>query len=77
MNPTREPRRFWRYLGGLLVPVLLWVLFVVVLGTTSRLRGDKEYDEAALREWIDESRPFRETWFLGGSSDREAAFFDV
>jgi signal transduction histidine kinase len=45
------------------VPLLLWGLFVYVLSDALRaqVRGANEYDEAALREWIEESRVFRET----------------
>ena len=52
----------WRYLGGLAIPALLWLVFVYVLGDAlrTRLRGAEEYDEAALREWVEESRVFRE-----------------
>jgi signal transduction histidine kinase len=58
MTPTRDWRRTWRYLGGLVAPALLWGLLIVVLVVALRSR---KYDEAALQEWIDESRPFRET----------------
>lgn len=58
MMPIRESRRFWRYLGGLAAPALLWGLLIAVLVVTLR---SQKYDEASLREWIDESRPFRET----------------
>lgn len=53
----------WRYIGGLAIPALLWILFVYVLGDAlrARLRGADEYDEAALTEWVEESRVFRET----------------
>jgi signal transduction histidine kinase len=56
-------RRWWRYAGGLAVPALLWLLFVYILGDAlrARLRGGEEYDEATLREWVEESRVFRET----------------
>src|SRR5262249_55502023 len=42
---------------------LLWVLFVFTIFDTlqARLQGDEEYDRAALREWIEESRNFRST----------------
>jgi signal transduction histidine kinase len=55
-------KRIWRYVRGLAAPVLLWVLFVAVLAQLlpSWLRGDQEYDEKALREWIDEARVFRD-----------------
>jgi signal transduction histidine kinase len=42
----------------LVAPALLWGLLIVVLVVALRSR---KYDEAALQEWIDESRPFRET----------------
>src|SRR5437899_1893114 len=58
-----QPRRFWHYWRGLVAPVLLWCLFVGVLIDTlrSHMRGNEEYDEAALREWAAESRVFRDT----------------
>ena len=60
---TRGQRRFWRYLRGLAAPILLWGLFVYVLTDTlrARLHGDEEYDRDALKEWIEESRVFRDT----------------
>jgi signal transduction histidine kinase len=63
MNTSSEKRQFWRYVRGLLAPVLLWLLFLGVLVETlqSRLTGNDAYDQAALREWIDESRVFRAT----------------
>jgi signal transduction histidine kinase len=56
-------RQFWHLVRGLSAPVLLWVLFLGVLASTiqSRLHGGEEYDRAAIREWIDESRVFRQT----------------
>src|SRR5207245_1454063 len=58
-----EPRRFWRYWRGLAAPVLLWCLLCGVLVDTlrSHMRGNEEYDEAALREWAAEARNFRDT----------------
>jgi signal transduction histidine kinase len=46
------------YVRGLLAPVLVWVVFVAALYATfqSPLEGGEEYDRAALREWIEESR---------------------
>ena len=62
---TQPGRRggWWRYVRGLAAPVLLWALFVGLLVNTlwSRLRGGEAYDQAALREWVEESRVFRET----------------
>jgi signal transduction histidine kinase len=56
-------KQFWRYVRGLAAPVLLWGLFAAVLGEQLQtwLKGDVHYDEAALREWIEEARVFRET----------------
>jgi signal transduction histidine kinase len=53
--------RTWRYVRGLAAPVLLLGLFVAVLARplTFWLRGDEEYDRAALQEWIEEARVFR------------------
>ncbi len=63
MTASRERRRWWRYLRGLALPVLLWggfISFLIGFSLHSRL-GDEQYDEAALREWVEESRVFRET----------------
>jgi signal transduction histidine kinase len=52
------PRKnFWRYLRGLVAPLLLWVLFVAVLLRLlpSWMRGADDYDEKALKEWLDEA----------------------
>jgi signal transduction histidine kinase len=57
---THERRRFWRYVRGLAAPVLLWIVFLGAL-VLSRIQGGDEYDQAALREWIEESRVFRAT----------------
>jgi signal transduction histidine kinase len=53
--------RTWRSLRGLAAPVLLWGLLVAVLARPlmSWLRGEEEYDRAALQEWIEEARVFR------------------
>jgi signal transduction histidine kinase len=42
---------------------LLWSLFATVLAEQLQtwLKGDEYYDQAALREWIEEARVFRET----------------
>ena len=58
-----QHRRFWRYSRGLAAPILLWCLFLGVLIDTlrSHMRGNEEYDEAALREWAAESRVFRDS----------------
>ncbi|HEV3117901.1 MAG TPA: hypothetical protein VGY58_12670, partial [Gemmataceae bacterium] len=53
----------WRYVRGLAAPVLLWILFVALLlkPLQTWLQGDKDYDEAAMQEWIEETRGFHET----------------
>jgi signal transduction histidine kinase len=63
MTPPRDWRLFWRYLGGLAAPGLLWILLIYLFVDTvrSRLHGQEKYDEGAIYEWIEESRPFRET----------------
>jgi signal transduction histidine kinase len=62
MPPLRR-KQFWRYVRGLAAPVILWGLFAAVLVEPLQtwLHGDEEFDEAALREWIEEARVFRET----------------
>jgi signal transduction histidine kinase len=56
-------RQILRYVRGLAAPVLLWSLLAAVLNepVQSWLRGAEEYDKAAVREWIEEARAFRET----------------
>src|SRR5262245_6056084 len=62
MTDRSESSRSWRYARGLAAPVLLWCLLLGVLVEIvwSRLRGDEPYDEAVLREWVEESRVYRE-----------------
>jgi signal transduction histidine kinase len=54
MSPRKN---LWRYLRGLVAPLLLWVLFVAVLLRLlpSWMRGADDYDEKALKEWLDEA----------------------
>jgi signal transduction histidine kinase len=61
--PAVNWQRFWRYARGLAVPVVLWILVIVTLREPLRtwLRGETSYDEAALQEWLEESRGFRDT----------------
>jgi signal transduction histidine kinase len=63
MSLPRDWRRFWRYVAGLAAPGLLWLLLIYLLvdALRSRLHGDEKYDEDAIYEWVDNSRPFRET----------------
>jgi signal transduction histidine kinase len=63
MAATSKSGRIWRYVRGLLGPVLVWGLFIIPLVNILqyRLQGDEEYDKAALKEWIEESRVFRAT----------------
>lgn len=55
--------RLGRYARGLALPALLWAVFLAFVGQVGPtwLRGDEEYDEQALREWLDEARVFRES----------------
>ena len=55
--------RTWRYVRGLAVPVALWALVgaVVARPLWMWLRGEQEYDKAALHEWIEEARVFRDS----------------
>src|SRR5947209_4276838 len=61
--PASKLRRIGRYGRALAVPLLLWALVAFALrepvGTW--LRGEDGYDQAALQEWLLESRGFRET----------------
>jgi signal transduction histidine kinase len=58
---SEKRQYFWRYVRGLAAPVLIWALFAAVLIEPLQqwLKGDVEYDRAALREWIEEARVFR------------------
>jgi signal transduction histidine kinase len=53
----------WRYARALAAPLLVWGLLAVALAEPVRtwLRGEDSYDEAALQEWLEESRGFRAT----------------
>jgi signal transduction histidine kinase len=65
MSPDTQRRRRWRSARGLIAPLLLWCVFVGLLFNSFRqrlLRGDEEYDQAALREWIEEARVYRHTF---------------
>jgi signal transduction histidine kinase len=59
----RDRDQLWRYVRGLAAPVLLWALFIAVLiePLQSWLRGYEKYDEAMLREWLQQTSIFRET----------------
>src|SRR5262249_3929302 len=56
--PLPHWRRLWRYGRALLAPVLVWVLVAVALVDPLRswLRGEDSFDQAALLEWLEESR---------------------
>jgi signal transduction histidine kinase len=60
---TASRKQFWRYVRGLAPPLLLWSLFVAVLVPPLKtwLQGDDKYDEATMREWVEEARSFRLT----------------
>src|SRR5262249_10424881 len=61
--PATDPRRVWRYVRGLTAPVVLWALVLVTLWEPlqSWLYGKERYDEDALKEWIEETRLYKET----------------
>jgi signal transduction histidine kinase len=64
MSREPQPRRRWRSMRGLIAPLLLWCVFIAILVSSLRqrmLHADDEYDQAALREWIEESRVYRES----------------
>lgn len=59
-----EPRAHpWRYARALAAPLLVWGLLAVTLAEPVRtwLRGEDRFDQAALQEWLEESRTFRAT----------------
>jgi signal transduction histidine kinase len=59
-----EPRtNVWRYARVLAAPLLVWGLLAVALADPVRtwLRGEDGYDQAALQEWLEESRGSRAT----------------
>ena len=60
---TGKQQRLWRYVRALAAPLLLWTLFVIFLIKPMQtwLQGDQTYDEAAMQEWIEETRGFHET----------------
>jgi signal transduction histidine kinase len=56
----RRPQR-WRYARALAAPAVVWCLLAAALAQPVRwwLRGEDGYDQAALQEWLQESRGFR------------------
>jgi signal transduction histidine kinase len=62
-EPTLEPTPAWKYLRGLAPTLLAWGVLVAVLAVTlyARTRWWQESDDANLREWLNESRIFRDT----------------
>src|SRR5207249_34345 len=52
-------RKFWRYVRGLAPPVLILGVFIAFL--LNFLRSDQGYDEAAMQEWIEQTRNFHDT----------------
>jgi signal transduction histidine kinase len=60
---TRRRKHFWSYARILAAPLLLWGLVLVALRVPLQtwLDGEKGYDEAVLREWLDEARGYRGT----------------
>jgi signal transduction histidine kinase len=58
MTANPERGQLWRYVAALIAPTLLLGLLVYLL---LRLESQETYDEAALRDWIEQSIVFRET----------------
>jgi signal transduction histidine kinase len=60
--PT-DRKQFWRYVRGLAAPALLWSLFIIVLIRPLQLwlQGETHYDDGTIREWIEETRIFRDS----------------
>jgi signal transduction histidine kinase len=54
---------FGRYARALAAPLLLWVLVIIALRQPLEtwLHGEESYDRAALQEWLEEARGFRQT----------------
>lgn len=65
--PPPSPPSFWKSLRGYVrafsAPLLLWALlaFFLYQPLSQWVAGDRAYDEAALQEWVEESRGLRET----------------
>jgi signal transduction histidine kinase len=57
----RWPR--WRYLTPLAILLVLWLLVAAALfqPVSNWLHGEESYDQAAVQEWLEEARGFRET----------------
>src|SRR5690348_12740497 len=62
-EPNSQRKRLWSYARVLAAPLLLWGLVLVALREPLQtwLDGEKGYDEAVLREWLDEARGSRGT----------------
>ena len=57
------PLPLWKFIRALAPAVAIWLALVALLGYLLIDRTDQgaESDEASIREWIDEERPFRKT----------------
>jgi len=57
------PLPLWKFIRALAPAVAIWLALVALLGYLLIDRTDQaaESDEASIREWIDEGRPFRKT----------------
>jgi signal transduction histidine kinase len=62
-TPKPAGRRFWRYALPLAILLLLWLLVVAALvePIANWLHVEENYDQAAVQEWLEEARGFRET----------------
>src|SRR5438876_6383328 len=61
--PAIDAKKGGRWLRGLAVPALLWILVIISLREPllSWLGGEQRYDASVLREWIKEARVGRPT----------------
>ena len=64
-TPQNEPMRRlpWRYVAPLTILLVLWLVVAATLvePVSNWLHGEEAYDQAAVQEWLEEARGFRET----------------
>src|SRR5580692_6766139 len=62
-DDMRRGSPLWRYAPALAILGVLWLLVTAALfePVNNWLRGEDTYDEAAVQEWLEEARGFRDT----------------
>src|SRR6476620_1758402 len=57
-DPVAQRPRWWRYVRGLTPPAILFALMVGILvyAQETQLRGESEFEENILKEWVIETR---------------------